>query len=624
MTQVSQPIASTISPNVPSRSGRERRHWIGMIGLVLFAAVIYLPQLSGTRLFDQDEGYYASVAMEMHQRNDWILPTFNQELFAHKPPLMFWGMRLGYLVMGLNEAGARIGSALAGILTVIVVSRIGRHLFDSQVGLFAGLAMASCLMFSMVARSATADAYLTLFIAASLGTWMAAYRGIDPSMGSMARLKAISRVHWLQIYGWIGLALLTKGPIGFLFPVTIIGLSVYSDLACEAYFREQGSKRPSWRTYLLCAVRPLHPREIVRAVQAVNPMLGLVCLGGIAAPWYVFAEVQSGGQFLQEFIGVHHLGRFSHAMDNHEGPFFYYVVACLIGMYPWSAFAIPIGIAWIRALRTSGGMPERRWITVWMLVYIAVFSIASTKLPNYVLPAYPAFALCTGYYLREAYRFPQQWNRWQTIAWLCLVAVGGLVSIGTAIASWIGSSGEEWVRRLGYSPTFWDLLGELWWLGLPLIGSGIVGLIFQRSSYANWLPFGFAASAAMFLSLLWHVAAPKLHPFQAPQRLSQEANLILGKTPRRVFMMDLFRPSVLFYSERPVDFTGTRAFLERRSMDGNSASRDAELLLLRSVDWEWLQRELPGEYRVLLRVPDFPEMGELIAVGNAALLSEEK
>jgi hypothetical protein len=106
--------------------------------------------------------------------------------------------------------------------------------------------------------------------------------------------------------------------------------------------------------------------------------------------------------------------------------------------------------------------------------------------------------------------------------------------------------------------------------------------------------------------------------------LSQEANLILGNTPRKVLMMDLFRPSVLFYSERPVEFTGTRAFLERRFMDGKNASRDAELLLLRSMDWELLQRELPGEYRVLLSVPDFPEMGELIAVANAALLSEEK
>jgi len=41
--------------------------------------------LGTTHFWDQDEGYYASVAREMFDRQDWIVPTFNQELFAHKP-----------------------------------------------------------------------------------------------------------------------------------------------------------------------------------------------------------------------------------------------------------------------------------------------------------------------------------------------------------------------------------------------------------------------------------------------------------------------------------------------------------------------------------------------------------
>lgn len=624
MSQVSLPNAANVLTDISGYQRPERRSWAWSIALIAFSAVLYLPQLSGTRLFDQDEGYYASVAMEMHQRNDWILPTFNQELFAHKPPLMFWGMRLGYLLMGLNEVGARIGSTLAGILTVLVVFRLGRNLFDSQVGLFAGLAIASCLMFSMVARSATADAYLTLFVTASLGAWMTAYRGIDSAMEAMERLRAIPLRTWIQIYAWIGLALLTKGPIGFLFPATIIGLCVYTDLVSACCRRKRDMRHSSKVDCLLCLLKPLRPSVILRAIQAVRPLLGGASMFVIAAPWYMTAEIQSEGRFLQEFIGVHHLGRFSHAMDNHEGPFFYYAIACLIGMYPWSAFAIPMGIAWVRAVRTGEAEPAARWVTVWMAVYLMVFSIASTKLPNYVLPAYPGFALVAGYYMREVIRSPERWKRWQMVAWSCLILVGGLISLGALYTSWAGSIGSEWTRKLAISGDLWELLGELWWLGLPLIGIGIGGVLFQGSAYAKWLPFHFSAASALFLSLVWHFAAPKIYPFQAPQRLAEESRSRLGGQPRVVRMLDLFRPTALFYSQSPVEFTGTRAFVARRRAGGLMDGQHGELLLLRSGDWEHLQRELPGEYRVLMSVPNFPEMDELIAVGNTALLSEEK
>jgi 4-amino-4-deoxy-L-arabinose transferase-like glycosyltransferase len=601
----------------------DRNRWIWLSLPIAMAAALFLPQLGGTRLFDQDEGYYASVAMEMHQRNDWILPTFNHALFAHKPPMMFWGMRFGYQLFGLNEVGARIGSVLAGILTVVIVARIGNKLFDPLVGFFAGLALASNLMFSMVSRSATADAYLTLCITASLGAWAIAYRGKDPKADALNRLQSIPFHIWLQSYAWMALAVLAKGPIGILFPATIIGLSVYWDLVYDARRQQANESSYLWRNWLLCAAYPLRPNRVIIAIRGAKPLLGLACIAAIAGPWYVLAELQSSGRFLQEFIGIHHLGRFSQAMDNHEGPFFYYAIACIVGMYPWSAFAIPIGIAWIRAIR-SGRRPETRWVTAWMFVYLVVFSIASTKLPNYVLPAYPAFALCTGYYMREVLRMPEQWSRWQTVAWYCLILVGGLVSLGTFSAGWVGRSGSDWVKELRVSQLVWDLLRELWWLGLPLIGIGVGGAIFQCSRYAKWLPLSFALTSAAFLSLLWHVAAPKLYSLQAPQRLAQEAKWILGDLPRTVRMMDLFRPSVLFYSERPVEFTGTRAFLQGRFKAGQSVRQDAEMLLLRSSEWELLQRELPGEFRVLVSVPHFPEEDELFAVGNAALLSEEK
>ncbi|MCA9029893.1 MAG: glycosyltransferase family 39 protein, partial [Planctomycetaceae bacterium] len=127
------------------------------IGLILLvSAATFFTSLGGASLWDQDEGFFASTALEMHRRGDWIVPTFNGELFGHKPPFMFWMMRLGFLMFGENEFGARFFSACFGTLTAIVTFLIGRTLFkEDSTGqrlshrpeFWGGIIMASCLMF---------------------------------------------------------------------------------------------------------------------------------------------------------------------------------------------------------------------------------------------------------------------------------------------------------------------------------------------------------------------------------------------------------------------------------------------------------------------------------------------
>ena len=612
------------SPAPPARKNwGHPQNWGHLIILFLLSGILYLPGLGETRLFDQDEGYYASVALEMHQRDDWILPTFNGELFAHKPPLMFWGMRIGFLLVGTNETGARLGSAVAGVLTVLVVYWIGSRLFHPWVGFFAGLALATNLMFSMVARSATADAYLTLFITASLGTWLIAYRGVEISLHAIARLQSIPRRTWLLIYSGIALAVLTKGPIGFLFPATIIGWTVYGDLVTERLRGPTHVADSHRRNIMICVLDPLRLRSVATSFLAVRPLLGLLCLAMIAGPWYYLAEFRSQGRFLDEFIGVHHLGRFSQAMDNHEGPFYYYFLACLIGLYPWSAFAIPACLAWIRSFRGSDCSQEVRWISVWIAIYLGVFSMASTKLPNYVLPAYPALALCIGYYFMEVRRDAKRWHRWQSIAWTCLLFVGATLTIGLAGVGWLGINRIGPIGALEVSPALWELVGASWWIGLPLAIMGIAGILAQRGGESHLLPYGFAIASALFLSLIWHVAAPKLRPWQSPQRLAQEVNELRTTEPRTIRMMDLFRPSVVFYSRQPVEFTGWKAFLEKEQREGSPRVEGSEILLLRSGDWEKLREAVPGRFEVRMSVPNFPETDDLMAVERTTLLSQE-
>src|SRR5262245_31311082 len=102
------------------------------------AALVFFANLGSTRLWDQDEAFFARTAVEMQQRHDWVVPYFNGELFAHKPPFMFWMMRISFVLFGQNEFATRFWSAVFGVFTSLLVYHLGKRMFNARVGLYAG------------------------------------------------------------------------------------------------------------------------------------------------------------------------------------------------------------------------------------------------------------------------------------------------------------------------------------------------------------------------------------------------------------------------------------------------------------------------------------------------------
>ena len=131
--------------------------------ILVVAIVVLFTNLGATRLWDQDEAYFAGAAAEMQRRGDWVTPYFNGELFSHKPPLMFWMMICGYEIFGHSELAARFWSAVCGVAAALLTFHMGRRLFSAEVGFWAALALVTCLMFDVVARAATPDCFLVFF-----------------------------------------------------------------------------------------------------------------------------------------------------------------------------------------------------------------------------------------------------------------------------------------------------------------------------------------------------------------------------------------------------------------------------------------------------------------------------
>jgi 4-amino-4-deoxy-L-arabinose transferase-like glycosyltransferase len=586
-----------------------RWHWACLLAVGLLVLTI---QLGNTHLWDQDEGFYAATAAEMIAANDWITPTFNGKLFAHKPPMMFWGMMLGYECFGLNELGARFASSIFGVLTMLTTYAIARKLFDAWTGLFAGLAIGSCIMFTMVARSATADAHLTFFVLLALYLWVNEYVA-TPGVTRNERLGGMRWRAWIAAYAVMGLGVLTKGPIGFLFPMAIIGLFLLTE-QMDAHLSDVACGTKGWKGWLsrLYAYTPV---PFLQTVWKMRPMTAFITILAVSAPWYALVQWQTEGAFLREFIGVHHLGRFSGAMDNHSGPIYYYVLACLVGMYPWSAFAIPALHSWWRASQSLEQTRSIRFVSCWALVYIAIFSMASTKLPNYVLPAYPALAILIGRYFAVWTRDKTNVHAgWLNAGWILLVVVGAILLIGIPSTTWIAWQGQTLLDRMAIETQAQRRIAWLGVVGLPLVVFGIFGLGMLIRNRTKIAAGAFATAAVAMMLILSQFVAPELDRFQQMQAVAQSWKQA-GLGPQvPVAMLDCFRPSMVFYYQREIHFCDTpEQAIEW--MRGNHQS----ILIASSQQYELLRNQLPENYRILRRVSQFPTQEELVVVGDLSM-----
>ncbi|MEX2207894.1 MAG: glycosyltransferase family 39 protein, partial [Myxococcota bacterium] len=346
------------------------------VGWLAALGVLALLGLGSIGLVDYDEAAYAEVARTMWNSGDWLVPYLCGDAFYEKPPLLYWVQALGFAVFGVGEVGARIGTALAGAATPLVLYGFARRPLGPRAALFGALALATSLEFVALSRIAFTDMllvlWLTICVASLHRAFEAPQRGTSArgpmSGGTSARGPISDGTGWFALACVAsGLAILTKGAIGVLFPGAVALVHLL------AWGRLRAMLRPAW--------------------LALAPPLVL----GIGFSWYLllgFTHADGFG-FMRDLFLEHHVGRFSAPMQGHEGPPLYYLPVIAVGLLPWSPF-LPLALA-----RTSlRGRDEReRFLRLFVGlsgVVLVFFSIAATKLPNYAAPALPGLALVVG------------------------------------------------------------------------------------------------------------------------------------------------------------------------------------------------------------------------------------
>jgi 4-amino-4-deoxy-L-arabinose transferase-like glycosyltransferase len=330
--------------------------------LLIIVLTISFFRLGALTLFDVDEAVFAEATREMVESGNWLTPTYNGVNRYDKPILFYWMMALSYKTFGINEWGARFPSASAGALLCLCLFLFMRRQADERHAFFAVMSLVLSVYFVIYSHAAVTDMTLTLFITLSL---LCFYQ----SLGQGSEDARRRRYYLYGFYIFSALAFLTKGLIGIVFPFGIAGL------------------------YVLLTEGIGGTKKIISAGGSVLFLL-------VAAPWYLAEFSVNGREFIDQFFIKHHFKRYTDVISGHKGPWYYYALTLLIGLVPWITF-LPGGAAgaWtrFRLARSAKGpaavhSPEI-FALLWFTVIVLFFSVSTTKLPNYILPALPAAAI---------------------------------------------------------------------------------------------------------------------------------------------------------------------------------------------------------------------------------------
>ncbi|HEX5135837.1 MAG TPA: phospholipid carrier-dependent glycosyltransferase [Planctomycetota bacterium] len=310
--------------------------------LFLAGAAFFLPAVASRDVWQPLETRYATIAREMAETGDWLLPRINGEPYQDKPPLFFWLGAVLWKVAG--PQCVRVVSALAGAGTLVVLAALARLWFSRRAALLSAAILATTPEFGWLARFGELDVALTFFTTLSVYGWFAG--------GKRTAL----------FYLGMGLAVMVKGPPGVLVPVVA---AVAGRLA---------------------RVPPSSPRA------PRHPLWGPVVVILPVACWLVPAFLKAGLGYAHELI-IHHM--FGRVVDSwqHKQPFYFYVNEALWNFFPWLPLAVPAGI---RAWRRRRDEPASAMLLLWFLIGLLAFSAVSGKRIAYILPLVPAFALLVG------------------------------------------------------------------------------------------------------------------------------------------------------------------------------------------------------------------------------------
>ncbi len=330
-----------------------------MLGVV-YTIGLFVP------LMDNDSAHHANIALRMYLTGDYVSLVDHGKDYLDKPHLHFWLSALSYNIFGVTGFAYKFPSFLFTLLATYSTYRLGRSLYNSEVGRLAALMAASAFAYILANNDVRMDAILTASIV--FATWQA--------------VDWVNNKRLINVVGAaLGLALgfCTKGHIGVFTPV--VGIFFY------ILFKRDWRSFYHWHLFVLLFafavfILPvvycyylqydLHPEKVIRGKSGRSGVAFIL--------W-----TQNFERFQGDSFGA-----------DAKNDYLFFFHSMLWAFAPWSILAF---VAFFKKLKN---FRDRRgeWLTLGTFIIMALMlTFSGFKLPHYLTIIFPATAVMTASFL---------------------------------------------------------------------------------------------------------------------------------------------------------------------------------------------------------------------------------
>ncbi len=493
---------------------------------VLVTAVISFTVLfgiGGTALLDPDEPVYAETAKEMIRFHEYLSPRIYNEYWYDKPPIFYWLLVASLkLFGGFSELAARIPASLMAIGAVLMTTLSAARQFSPRAGFWSGLVMGTTVMIMYMGKASVTDTTLLFFMTGALLCFM-------------------HEKYWLM-YLFCGFAVMTKGPIGVVFPGAIV------------FF------------YLLVT------RDLRRMLR-MHVLPGLLVVAAVGLPWYGFMYQNHGMDFIYEFIGFHNISRFAAPLHPKRVHWWFYLPVIILGLFPWTGLLVKsVKDAFTKSVGRESS--KLLFLQVWWIFVFVFFSIAQTKQVSYMLVLLPAFSMIIGWNIERMTCDNGKYQKgWFIGAFIMYFAMG---------VGWIiGGRQLPEAAAGGYV------------LGAATLALG-AAVLFALKKYSNvemaaWLH---VVTGLVTVIIAFGVMMPQLQDRFSVKTVAHDYVAMEKDASRALYIDKFLRPGFMLYTDIPGIEADTNS---EKSLDAVKRDTRPKYIVMRQFMYNKMKEKMGGE-----------------------------
>jgi len=318
-------------------------------GIILLALAAYI---SGLYIdVTRDASKYATVSKEIYQHGNFINLTVLGQAYDQKPPMTFWLGAIGFTIGKVSNFWFKLPILLLIFAGFYWAFRLGESLYNKRVGLITAFLAGISFIYTMYSMDIHTDTPLQAFV--TLALWQL-YEFI----------KTKRNRNWILGFIAIGLAMLSKGPIGAAIP----GFAVLGHILLKKDFR-----------FLI----------------DIRWYAGLVLAFIVVSPALIGLWNQFGFEGLKFFFWDNNIGRMTGDYTNTFNDYFFFVHGLLYLFLPWSLlFYVATFFEFRDLFRNKFKAPEYFTLAgIW--IFFVILNTSKSQLPNYIFGIMPLIAVLT-------------------------------------------------------------------------------------------------------------------------------------------------------------------------------------------------------------------------------------